>query len=279
VSTDYQTARTALGARLRELRTEAGMQGKQLAALLGWQPSKVSRLELGRQTPTVDDLGAWAAAVGKPAVAEELVSRLRGLESHYRSWRRQLATGHRARQDLAASQTQRTRVLRGLEVDVIPGLFQTADYARHVFLRNAELQDTPRDTDDAVRARIRHQESLYAPGRRFRFLVWEPAMHVRICPVPVLDAQLERLSGLSGLDTVDLGIIPLGAPLRITPAHGFWIYDERQVIVEMINAELWLDDPQNVALYLKTWEWLDASAVRGRQAQRLIARARQGLRA
>lgn len=278
MSTDHQTARIALGARLRELRTGAGMQGKQLAVRLGWHPSKVSRLERGRQTPTAEDLAAWAAATGSPAVAEELASRLRGLETHYRSWRRQLAGGHRARQDLAATETSQARVVRGLEVDVVPGLFQTAEYARHVFLRYAELQDTPRDTDDAVRARMRHQESLYEPGRRFRFLLWESALHVRICPEPVLDAQLERLIGLSGLDTVDLAVIPLAARLRVTPAHGFWIYDERQVIVEMINAELWLDDPQNVALYLKTWEWLNESAVRGPQAHRLIARARQTLR-
>ncbi|WP_181008810.1 MULTISPECIES: hypothetical protein [unclassified Streptomyces] len=46
----------------------------------------------------------------------------------------------------------------------------------------------------------------------------------------------------------------------------------------MINAELWLDDPANVALYEKTWEWLGQSAVRGTHAHRLIVRAREALR-
>ncbi len=36
MSTDFQTARAALGARLRELRAEAGLEGKDLAARLGW---------------------------------------------------------------------------------------------------------------------------------------------------------------------------------------------------------------------------------------------------
>jgi transcriptional regulator with XRE-family HTH domain len=45
VSIDYQQAREALGARLRELRTETGLNGKGFAGRLGWQRSKVSRLE------------------------------------------------------------------------------------------------------------------------------------------------------------------------------------------------------------------------------------------
>ncbi|MEV0444190.1 helix-turn-helix transcriptional regulator, partial [Streptomyces spectabilis] len=43
MSTDFQTAREALGAWLRQLRTEAGLEGKDLAAKVSWQPSKISR--------------------------------------------------------------------------------------------------------------------------------------------------------------------------------------------------------------------------------------------
>ncbi|WP_250854012.1 helix-turn-helix domain-containing protein [Streptomyces malaysiensis] len=55
----------ALGARLRELRAEAGFDGKGVAALLGRQRSKISRLENGKQTAPPGDLDAWAAAVGR----------------------------------------------------------------------------------------------------------------------------------------------------------------------------------------------------------------------
>ncbi|MFY9806237.1 MAG: helix-turn-helix transcriptional regulator [Pseudonocardiaceae bacterium] len=40
--TSVDEARTALGKRLRELREHAGLNGKQLAVLLSWPPSKVS---------------------------------------------------------------------------------------------------------------------------------------------------------------------------------------------------------------------------------------------
>lgn len=66
-ATDYQSGREALGARLRELRTEAGLQGRELADRLGWQRSKVSRLENGKQTATAADLQAWAQALERAA--------------------------------------------------------------------------------------------------------------------------------------------------------------------------------------------------------------------
>ncbi|MGX2996856.1 helix-turn-helix domain-containing protein [Streptomyces sp. JNUCC 64] len=274
MSTDYQRARTVLGARLRELRTEAGFDGKGVAERLGWQRSKVSRLENGKQTPSPADLTAWARAVGRPEVADELTAQLKGLETRYRSWRRQLGGGHRPRQELGLLETEATRTLRAMEVVRVPGLLQTADYAHNVFSVAAEFRETPRDTEDAVRARLRRQQALYEPGRTFHFLLWEGALYSRICPPEVMAGQLDRLVSVIGLDTVTLGIIPMAATLRRAPSHGFWIYDRRVVVVETIAAELWLDDAETIRVYEKAWDWLVEAAVHGPQAQRLIARAR-----
>lgn len=277
MSTDYQQARIALGVRLRELRAEGGLTGRQLADLLGWPQSKVSKLENGRQTATSEDVQAWALGTGTPEAAEELTARLRGLESHSRSWRRQLAAGHRPVQDALGVEYERSSVLRAWEGAMIVGVLQTAEYARHVFTGYADLHQSVRDIDDAVRARMRRQESLYAPGKRYHIVMGEAALYTLICPPAVLAAQLDRLSGVIGLDTVSLGIVPLSATLRIPPANGFWIYDERLVIAEDWHAELWLDDAENVALYLKVWEAISSSAVYGADAHRLIARARRAL--
>lgn len=277
MSTDYQSARVALGARLRELRTEARLDGKSLAAALGWQGSKISRLENGKQTPSEADLKAWAEAVGRPDAVAELVGRRTGLETHYRSWRRQLVGGHRARQEIAIVETSATRMIRGVEVSRIPGLFQTAEYSRAMFTAASAFRQTATDIDSAVRARIRRQEALYEPGKSFRFLVWESALHMVLCSPEAMASQLDRLLSLIGLDTVELGIIPLGVPLRRVPSHGFWIYDRRLVIVETIGAEMWLDSADDVAVYERAWEWLAEAAVHGPQAARLIGRARVAL--
>jgi len=272
VTTDFQQAREALGRRLRELR--AGQTQRELAAVLGWPQAKVSKLETGRQTATPDDLTSWAQATGHPQAAEELLSRLQGLETHTRSWRRQLRAGHRPVQDVLTIEYEQTAEFRAWQGALIVGILQTPDYARNIFARYAELQQSPRDIEDAVRARVRRQELLYQPGRTFHLLMWEAALHAGVAPPDVLAAQLDRLASVIGLDTVRLGIIPFGAQFAIPPANGFWLYDDRLVIVEEWHAELWLNDTDTVSLYQRVWDTLDKSAVYGTQARRLIARAR-----
>ncbi|MFJ2772006.1 helix-turn-helix domain-containing protein [Streptomyces sp. NPDC087300] len=275
MSTDFQQGRTALGARLRELR--AGTSQRVLAERLGWQQSKVSKVEAGRQTPTLVDLSAWAHAVGQPALADELAARLQGIESHSRSWRRQLRSGHGPVQDALTVEYERSTVLRAWEGAKVVGMLQTPDYARHVFARYAELHRSPRDLDEAVRARVKRQELLHRPGRTFHIVMWEAALHAGIAPRHVRAAQLDRLVGAAGLDTVRLGIVPLGAEVAVPPANGFWLYDDRLAIVENWHAELWLDDAESTALYRRVWNALSDSAVYGAHARRVLTHARAHL--
>jgi transcriptional regulator with XRE-family HTH domain len=278
VSSDYQSGRVALGARMRELRTEAGLNGKDFAERLGWQRSKVSRLENGKQTPSRNDLAAWAEAAERPEVVTELAGRLAGLETRYRSLRKQYSNGHRARQEQGVVETEQTKLLRAVEVIRIPGLFQTPEYARAVFTSNAAFRDVPTaDIEDAVRARMRRQQALYEPEHSFRVLLWEGALYALNAPRPVMAAQLDRLRSMVGMDTVQLGIIPFAAELRRSPSHGFWIYDRRLVIVETLSTEMWLDDEESIALYERAWDWLADSAVYDATAHRLIGRASAAL--
>ncbi|GAQ69693.1 helix-turn-helix protein [Streptomyces turgidiscabies] len=274
MSTDFQQARESLGARLRELRTEAGLNGKDFAARIGWQRSKVSRLENGKQTASAADVEAWAQAAGATEAASELTGRVRGLETSHRSWKRQLAAGHRAVQESHVVQEAEAEVIHLFEAGIIPGIFQTPDYARGVLTDVSNRLGTPRDIEEGVRARMKRQETLYQPGHRFHALVWEAALHVVRCAPEAMAAQLDRLSSVIGLDTVTLGIIPFGVRTPFSPKHGFWIIDERLVIADTWNAELWLDSGEDVAHYRKTWELLKDSAVFDHQAHRLIMRAR-----
>ncbi|MFF7690578.1 helix-turn-helix domain-containing protein [Streptomyces syringium] len=277
MSTDFQQARIALGARLRELRTEAALTVRDLAARCAWAPSKISKLENGRQTATLDDLDAWARETGQPGVADELKGRLRGLETAHRSWRRQLAAGHRALQELNAAQEKQAQNIRLFEPAIIPGVFQTPEYARSVLTDVSERLGTPRDIEDGVRARMKRQETLYQPGHLYQAVIWEAALHTLRCSPSAMVAQLDRLVGLIGMDTVTLGIIPFGVRTTFSPKHGFWIIDDSLVIADTWNAELWLESAEDISLYAKTWALLDESAVYGPMAHRLISRAKATL--
>ncbi|MFF4080898.1 helix-turn-helix domain-containing protein [Streptomyces sp. NPDC001777] len=280
MSTDYQKARAALGARLRELRVTCPggrLTGSQLAERLGWAQSKVSKLENGRQTATPEDLQLWAVATGHPDTHDELQARLRGFESCERSWRRQLASGHRPVQDTWNELVAGSSTIHEWEPTMVSGLLQTADYARHVFLKYAELQNSARDAEEAVRSRMKRQEWLYRPGKKLHVLMWEAALHTLICPPHVLAAQLDRLAGIIGMDTVRLGIVPLQASAKVPPANGFWSFDNRLVVTEDWHAELWLEDAETIATYQRVWQALSESAVFGTEAQRVIAQVRRSL--
>jgi transcriptional regulator with XRE-family HTH domain len=282
VSTDHQQARAALGARLRELRfTCPGgrLTGQQLAQRLGWPGSKVSKLENGKQTATPEDLRAWADATGQPGVYPELVARLAGFESHIRSWRRALANGFKPLHEGLSAEIDRTSDIWIWEESVIAGLIQTPEYARHVIQRYAELLGGAGDIEAAVRSRAQRQEWLYRPGRKLHVLMWEAALRSLICPPSVMASQLDRLSGMIGMDTVELGVIPFTASVKIVPANGFWVLDDRLVVAEDWHAELWLDDADNITLYKKVWKTLSASAVYGADAHNVINSARRALNA
>lgn len=271
-----------MGARLRELRfTCPGgrLTGQQLAQRLGWPGSKVSKLENGRQTATPEDLRAWADATEQPGVYPELAARLAGFESHIRSWRRALANGFKPLHEGLSAEIDRTSDMWIWEESVIAGLMQTPEYARHVIQRYAELLGGADDIEEAVRSRVQRQEWLYRSGRKLHVLMWEAALRSLICPPAVLASQLDRLNGMIGMDTVELGVIPFTASVKIVPANGFWVLDDRLVVAEDWHAELWLDDADNIALYKKVWKTLSESAVHGADAHNLINSARRALHA
>jgi transcriptional regulator with XRE-family HTH domain len=270
--TSVQQARQALGLRLRELRRQSGLTGRELAGQLGWPASKISKLENGHQTPTDGDLHAWASATGAETVVGELVASLHTLESQHAEWRRQLRGGLRGHQVELARLDERTKLFRAFESTFVPGLLQTAEYARARFAQSIRVLKVPNDIDEAVRTRLQRQEILYRPDKRFHFVLTEAVLRYRLCPVEVMLAQLDRLVALSAMRNVRLGIIPFETPYAVAPAHGFWLLDEDLVIVETFSAELNLAQPPEIALYSAIFDRLAATASYGGDARAVITR-------
>ncbi len=267
-----QEAREALGQRLRELRVQRELSGTALAESLGWAQSKVSKIETGRQTPTESDIRAWTQATRSEAAAAELVARLQTLESMYAEWRRQLGAGTSSRQRASIELEHRSVVIRAFESTVIPGLLQTPDYARHRLAESVKRHGVVDDVDEGVRVRMQRQEVLYQPGKRFHFVLTEAALRYRLCPREVMIGQLDRLVALSAMSTLRVGIIGFDAELPESPKHGFWIFDDRMVLVETIAAELTLKQPQEIALYARVFERLASVASYGSDARGIVTR-------
>jgi transcriptional regulator with XRE-family HTH domain len=263
-------ARIALGHRLRELRTAANLSGRQLAELLSWPASKISKLENGRQTPSDDDIRAWTRTTGSEAEAEALLASLHTLEVQHAEWRRILHAGIRPRQNELADLDQQTKLFRVFESTVIPGLLQTAGYARVRFAEGIRVFNLTNDINEAVEGRIRRQEILYRPDKRFYFVLTEAALRIRLCPPEVMLGQLDRLVSLSALPNVKLGIIGFQTQYATSPWHGFWMYDTDRVLVETYSAALTLAQPPEIELYARVFDELGAVASYGRAARAII---------
>ena len=273
-ASNVHEARNALGKRLRELRQQAGLTGRQLAESLSWPQSKVSKLETARQTPSEDDIRAWTRITGRETLADELLTSLQTLEAQHAEWQRVLRPGLTSHQIEIAGMDANTRLFRIFEATVIPGLLQTADYARARLAQGVILFKSSNDINEAgVQARMKRQELLYGHDRSFHFVLTEAALKLRLCVPDSMLAQLDRLISLTTLPNVLLGIISSETQYVVGPWHGFSLRDNERVSIETFSAELNLVQPPEIALYSKIFEQFAAAANYGRSARKIITRA------
>jgi transcriptional regulator with XRE-family HTH domain len=267
-----------LAERLYSMRKAAEMTGDQLAAALNWGQktgrTKVSKIENGKQIPSAEEIRAWTAATGHPETAAELLDMLTDVQAVHRNWRGRLRGGHAPVQQEWDRQIRAATRLRAVAPTLIPGLLQTAGYARAIMTQVAELWGTT-DVDAAVEARMRRQEVLYDQGKTFEFVVTEAALRLLPCPRPAMAGQLDRLLSMD-LPNVTLGIIPMGVPLAVSPFSTFDLLDDR-VIIESHGGE---DEPgeEESAVYARLFDQLLAEAVTGEEARRLITAAADAIR-
>lgn len=204
--------------------------------------------------------------------AEALLASLHTLELQHAEWHRQLKTGLRSHQNELAELDAKTRLFRAFEPTFVPGLLQTAEYARARFEQSISVFKSRNDIDDAVRARILRQDILYRPERRFHFVLTEAVLRYRLCAVEVMLAQLDRLVAVSAMRNVRLGVIGFETQYPVAPTHGFWLLDNDRVMVETFSAELNLAQPQEIELYGRIFSDLAALASYGSAARVIITK-------
>lgn len=273
---DTDPARDRLASRLRELRAATGLSGNRFAVeRIHWAQSRLSRVELGRQLPTKEDIHAWVVATeAGPGVTDELLDLLRRAQAEYISHRdeyRRSGGGAGVQAKIGRKEAKATH-LRSYQPGLIPGLLQTPEYARELLSLPCgplALGETPEEIERMIAARVKRQEILYQPGRRLRFVVGEPALRTPPGSIETLIGQLDRLTAVAGLSSVELGIGLLGEPMPVFPLSGFALADDHASI-ETLSGEQTLSDPPEVELYAKAFEQLMAAAATGPDAVALI---------
>jgi transcriptional regulator with XRE-family HTH domain len=276
-TSNVDEARRALGKRLRELRQSAGLSGVELAESLSWVGSKISKIENGKQTPTDQDIRAWTGATGTEDQAESLLTALHNLELQHAEWQRLLRGGLKSHQLTLSQQDEKTRLFRGFENTVVPGLLQTAEYARARFAAAVLVHKVPNDINEAVKQRMQRQEMLYRPDKRFHIVITESVLRYRLMSIDIILGQLDRLLAIASMRNIKLGVIPFHTQYVTDPRHGFWLLDDELVRVETYSAELNLRQPEEIQLYSRIFEQHAAVASYGPAARAIIGRVLQEL--
>jgi transcriptional regulator with XRE-family HTH domain len=273
------TGRERLAAELRRLRDLAGVSGRDLAQRVGISQSKVSRIESGAVVPSLPEVTAWGKELGVSVEAQGRLTELTEaayIEVH--PWGSVLQRGN-LQESIQNQESTATR-LAVFQSSVVPGLLQTAEYARRVigmFHRDYEQSDQSAE----IASRLHRQLALYDTSREFSFLITEAALRWRPGPTQMLLAQLDRITSISTLDNVTIGLIPLGVEATTLTSHGFVLYEGDEsswVTVETIHADMKVASPEHMEIYRSRWELLHEMALFDDDARDFLGRIVSELR-
>ncbi len=205
--------RRRLAAELRGIRESKGKSGDAVAAALRWSPSKISRYErakTGLQPREVERLLDYYEITGP---RRELLMALAEDATQKGWW-----------EDYADSLSPDYQQFIGLEdeassmavyhVDVLPGLFQTEAYARHIISTYSQIEPvTPGMIDRLVKVRMRRQHIVNREsGLDLSVVIDESVLQRRVGDERVMYEQLQRLARDAGRPNVTVQVLPLDGP-------------------------------------------------------------------
>ncbi|TQS44323.1 helix-turn-helix domain-containing protein [Cryptosporangium phraense] len=271
-----------LGTELKKLRTLAGLSHREVAERTGLSNARVSRVETGRSLLSLPEIEQWAKAVGADEAAREVLRKLAN-EAHSATVENfsldRADEQEKGYAEIEASARLLVSITRG-----VPGLLQTADYMAAI-TRLADDTDT-RDIPRSVATRTERSAILFKGDKEFRLMASEADLREPVLGPRGMAAQYDRISQLSQLEGVNVGILPLGgAPAGLLISDANLLLDRSDgepslVQLEHSFGEAWVSDPETVARYVALAERVWASALTGDDARALLARlAREALAA
>jgi transcriptional regulator with XRE-family HTH domain len=247
--------RIALGIQLRQLRQAGHITTAEAAEVIRATPSKISRLERGRTTAKQRDVADLLSLYGvtDPAEREELLELAR--QTSAPGWWQQYGDVLPRWFESYIGLETAASVIRSYELQFVPGLLQTEEYARAVIsISNAHV--SAEEIAHRVSLRMRRQDLLTRPGAPEMWAVLDEAALRRSPGGPeVMRAQLEHLLRVTELPNVTLQIVLFDTGPHAAAGGPFSIlrFPEPDlpdvVYLEQLNSAVYLDQPDDVTSY------------------------------
>jgi hypothetical protein len=269
--------RILLGAQLRRLREGVGVSREDAGYHIRASGSKISRMELGRvsfKERDVTDLLEYYG-VTDPAQTESLVQLTR--EANAQPWWQKYQDVVPDWFAVYVGLEEAAQLIRVYEMQFVPGLLQTEEYARAVVLQGAPGLE-PEEVDRRVALRMGRQKLLSkdSPPRLWA-IVDEAALRRPTGGSNVFAAQIERLMDAVGEPNVTLQLMPFRYGGHAAEGGAFTImrFPEADlpdmVYMEYLTGALYLDKPDEVERYAAVMERLSVAGTSPDRTREILA--------
>jgi len=260
---------------LRRLRKKAGLTTGEVGSRLGLSQAKVSRVETGTSGLQIDDVTAMLGLYHVPAKRrDEILALLRQaaepgwVQVHGRTLPEQW-------QALIEWEDKATSLLH-YQPAMIPGIVQTADYARAIIKGTADRDLPESEVDTKVRARLGRQGILSRPlPPTLHLLLYEPALQAAIGGTGVLATQLRHLLEMARRPSVTIQVVPLVAGAHPGLEGPFVLLDfpSDPPLVHLENRVLsiFLEEEPHIGSYKLAWQRILTKALSPERSAKLIA--------
>jgi transcriptional regulator with XRE-family HTH domain len=258
---DATVQRRRLRTELRRVRKEKGYTQRDVAEVMDWSVSKMTRIESGTVTISRNDLVMLLQHYGIADAAE--VDRFHKLARASKESQAPWWTGYRevvSRQYLNFLRYENSAsVIQLFQPLLIPGLLQEEEYARAVLLAYGGSAPAER-VKELVELRMRRQQALLEredpPPPEMIFVMDEAALHRSVGGRSVMRRQLQRLKQEAGRDNITIEVVPFSAGEHPGMRGPFLILqfeddrDEDVLFLENSRGDtLVLDDPDEIKSY------------------------------
>jgi len=265
--------RILLGSQLRRLREAKGVTRDDAGYTIRASGSKISRMELGRVSFKERDVEDLLDLYG---VDEEEAQALIALAKQANSpgWWHKYSDVLPDWFQVYVGLEEAALLIRLYEVQFVPGLLQTADYARAV-IRLGLPSASADEVERRVGLRLARQEVLKkeSGGPRLWAVVDEAALRRPIGGGEVMRAQLVRLIEAAREPNITLQVVPFRSGGHAAEAGAFTVMRFPEVdlpdvvYLEHLTSALYLDKREDVEKYTEVMERL---SVEGESPERTI---------
>lgn len=262
---------------LRQLREDAGLSCRTLAGRLGVSAMTISRWERGLAAPALEDVASFLAHLGVTGRERNRVLDLARTGGATPDWlvsdSPQPGIPHALAGLLELERT--ATVMTECSPLLIPGILQTADYARAIIARPDRASH---ETDLRVTVRMGRRDALtrQRPLRILAF-VGEPAIRANIGGTHVMLDQLRHLLAMAGLPAVTVRVLPVTGGWHPGLMGPFILYDFADdpaiVLVEHHRSSVFLYNFDDVDGYRLAADTLGNEALSVEESRAMILTA------